>query len=62
MKSHFKKFPDISQDKKDEIIQRWRFSKLNSTTTIAAEFNYPVSQVNKVINDYLSSKIKKINI
>lgn len=62
MKSHFKKFPDIPQNKKDEIIDRWRFSKLNSISIIAAEFNYPISQVNKIIDDYLSSKIKNINI
>jgi hypothetical protein len=62
MKSHFRKFPEIPQETKDKIIQRWRFSKLNSIPTIAAEFDYPISQVGQVIDQYLSSKIKNINI
>ena len=58
MKSHFKKYPEVSEDTKEEIIKKWRFSKLNSTTTIAADFNIPISQVNKIINDYLSTKCR----
>lgn len=58
MKSHFRKYPEIPQETKDKIIERWRFAKLNSIPTIAAEFNRPKSQVAQVIDQYLSSKCK----
>jgi len=59
MKSHFRKYPEIPPEIQAKIVERWRFSKLNSIPTIAAEFNYPKGQVNEIINQYLSSKMMK---
>jgi len=58
IRNNARKYPEIPQDIKDKIIHRWRFSKLNSVPEIATEFNRPISQINTVINQYLSSKCK----
>lgn len=51
------KHPILSEDVKTRIIERWKYSKFNSTDIIAKEFNCHYTQVNKVINDYLKTKI-----
>lgn len=59
MKSHFRKYPEIPPEIQAKIVERWRFGKLNSIPVIATEFDYPKSQINEIINQYLSSKIMK---
>lgn len=39
-----------------QIIERWRFSKQNSTPILAAEFNISPGRIDKLINKYLSKK------
>ena len=52
------KHPPLSEETKTRILHRWRHSRLNQVTVIAKEFECDHSQVNKIINDYLSSKIR----
>lgn len=47
----------LSEETIQQIIERWKSSKLNSIPTIAAEFNLPQSRIDCIINKYLSSKI-----
>lgn len=61
MKSHFRKYPEIPEETKNKIIEQWRFTKLNSIPTIAAKFNIPKTQINEIINRYLSEKCKSLN-
>lgn len=49
----------IPEDVQEKIIDYWRVSKLNSAPLIARNFNLSEYLVNKTINNYLSSKIKK---
>ena len=51
------KHPPLSEDTKTRIIERWRHGKLNQVTVIAKEFNCDPSQVNTLINNYLTQKI-----
>lgn len=40
----------------EQIINRWKTSKLNTIPDIAIEFKLPVSRINAIINKYLSTK------
>lgn len=52
-----KKLAAIPEETKTRIVERWRHSKANSITIIAAEFGCSTNQVNTIINKYLSTKI-----
>jgi len=52
----YQKFPPLSEETKLKIIEKWKFSKDNRTSVIALEFNCHYSQVDRIINDYLSKK------
>lgn len=51
------KLPPVPEETKTRIIERWKYSKFNSTVLIAQEFECHYSQVDKIINDYLKTKI-----
>jgi len=50
--------PPLSNETKAKIVERWRFYPLNSLSQLAKEFDCSMEQVNKAINEYLSTKIK----
>lgn len=50
--------PPITQEIKDKIIERWRYSPLNSIPQLSKEFNCQEKQVHNCINNYLASKIR----
>jgi len=51
--------PPLSDAVKAKIVERWRFSPLNSIPQLAKEFDCSDIQVNKAINDYLATKIRR---
>ena len=51
---------NVDQETRDKIVYEWRTRKLNSIPAVAKEFNMSYHRVNKIINDYLSPKNKKL--
>lgn len=58
MKKISKPLPPLSEELKKNIVDRWRYYPLNSIPQLAAEFDCSQAQINKVVNNYLSSKIR----
>jgi hypothetical protein len=56
MKKSREKRPPLSKGVQEQIIVRWRFSKLNSIPQLAKEFNCPETQIHSCINSYLNKK------
>lgn len=52
-----KETPPLTDEIKKKIVDRWRFSPLNSIPKLAEEFKCTKIQVHKVINDYLSTNV-----
>jgi hypothetical protein len=48
--------PPLTKLQEFQIIERWRFSKNNSTLILAAEFKVSPGRIDKVINNHLSKK------
>lgn len=51
--------PPLSEEIKVKIVERWRYYPLNSISQLAKEFDCTKMQVDHVINDYLSTKIRR---
>lgn len=51
--------PPLSDAIKAKIVERWRFSPLNSKPQLAIEFNCAENQVNNAVNEYLSTKVPR---
>ncbi|KVV16395.1 hypothetical protein ACRASX_15670 [Flavobacterium sp. TMP13] len=46
----------VSDTTRTKIIEQWRFSKLNSISQIAIEFDLKETTINTIIDNYLSNK------
>ncbi len=53
-----RKYPEVTQQQRIEIIEYWKSNKDNSTEVLALKFNLKRHQVDEVINSYLKEKTK----
>jgi len=47
----------LSRQIKQDVLQRWRFSKHNAIPEIAEDFGITKHSIHKIIDNFLSSKI-----
>lgn len=55
-----RKYPEVTQQQRIEIIEYWKSNKDNRTEVLALKFNLKIHQVDEVINRYLKEKTKII--